>query len=48
MEGGPVIKTDKGQDRPPVFRSWRGLHAAVLLNLALQVFLFYLFTRAFK
>jgi hypothetical protein len=33
---------------PPVGRSWRNLYAAVLLNLAALVVLFYLFTRAFR
>ena len=32
---------------PPVGGSWRVLYAAVLLNLAVLVLLFYLFTRAF-
>lgn len=32
---------------PPVGGSWRVLYAAVLLNLAVLVALFYLFTRAF-
>jgi hypothetical protein len=32
---------------PPFGGSWRTLYAAVLLNLALLVVLFYLFTRAF-
>ncbi len=33
---------------PPVGGSWRNLYAAVLLNLAALVVLFYLFTRAFR
>ncbi len=32
---------------PPVGGSWSTLYAVVLLNLALLVLLFYLFTRAF-
>jgi hypothetical protein len=35
-------------DAPPFGGSWRVLYAAVLLNLALMVVLFYLFTRAFS
>lgn len=35
------------EERPPFGRSWRTLYALVLLNLALLVALFYLFTRAF-
>jgi len=41
-------KTENGQERPPFFSSWGRLYAAVFLNLALQVLLFYLFTEAFK
>ena len=33
---------------PPVGGRWRNLSAAVLLNLAALVVLFYLFTRAFR
>jgi len=36
------------EDRPPFGGSWRTLYAAVLLNLALLVLLFYLFKRAFS
>jgi hypothetical protein len=35
-------------DGPPFGRSWATLYALVLLNLALLVLLFYLFTRAFR
>ena len=38
---------DAGDERPPG-GSWAVLYAAVLLNLALLVLLFYLFTRAFR
>jgi hypothetical protein len=34
-------------EQPPFGRSWTTLYAVVLLNLALLVVLFYLFTRAF-
>ena len=37
-----------GDERPPFGGSWAVLYAAVLLNLALLVLLFYLFTRAFR
>ncbi|HZI17622.1 MAG TPA: hypothetical protein VEY09_03415 [Pyrinomonadaceae bacterium] len=33
---------------PPFGGSWRRLYAAVLLNLALMIVLFYLFMRAFS
>jgi hypothetical protein len=36
------------EEPPPFGRSWRTLYVAVLLNLALLVVLFYLFTRAFR
>ena len=35
-------------ESPPFGRSWAVLYAAVLLNLALLVLLFYHFTRAFR
>ena len=35
-------------EAPPFGRSWAVLCGAVLLNLALLVVLFYLFTRAFR
>ncbi len=37
-----------GEDPPPIGRSWRVLYAAVLLNLALLILLFYAFTKAFS
>ena len=36
------------EDPPPVGGSWAKLYALVLLNLAVLVVLFYLFTRAFR
>ncbi len=41
-------KNDNDRDRPPLFSSWKRLYAVVLLNLALQILLFYLLTRAFQ
>ena len=35
-------------DRPPISSSWRALYAWVLLALAAEVVLFYLFTRSFE
>jgi hypothetical protein len=35
------------EEPPPFGGSWRNLYAAVLVNLAVLVVLFYLFTRAF-
>lgn len=35
-------------ERPPILGSWKNLYAAVLLALAVEVALFYWFTRAFE
>jgi hypothetical protein len=35
-------------DRPPIGRTWARLYAAVLINLAVTIVLFYAFTRAFR
>jgi hypothetical protein len=41
-------REERAREEPPPFGgSWRVLYAAVLLNLAVLVLLFYLFTRAF-
>jgi hypothetical protein len=48
MGNRPPEKTENEQERPPFFSSWRRLYAAVLLNLALQILLFYLFAKAFN
>ena len=40
--------THETEGPPPVGGSWRVLYAAVLINLAVLVLLFYLFTRAFR
>ncbi len=36
------------QDKPPILSSWSRLYAAVLLNLAILILLFFLFTKAFE
>jgi hypothetical protein len=36
------------EEPPPFGRSWRTLYTAVLINLAVLVALFYLFTRYFS
>ena len=38
----------RGEEPPPFGGSWGALYAAVLVNLAALVALFYLFTRAFR
>ena len=35
-------------EQPPIGKTWPRLYAAVLLFLALQVIVFYAFTRAFQ
>jgi hypothetical protein len=42
-----ATESSTGEAPPPVGGSWRTLYAVVLLNLAVLVALFYLFTRAF-
>jgi len=41
-------KPEKNREKSPVFSSWKRLYAAVLLNLAFLILLFYLFTKAFE
>ena len=38
----------QAEEPPPVGGSWKTLYTVVLLNLALLVVLFYLFTRTFR
>jgi hypothetical protein len=40
-------KTDAAEEPPPIGGSWTTLYTVVLLNLAVLIVLFYLFTRAF-
>ncbi len=40
-----IKETDHG--KPPILSSWKQLYTLVLLNLALLIVLFYLFTKAF-
>ncbi|HZM14385.1 MAG TPA: hypothetical protein VFE28_00155 [Candidatus Krumholzibacteria bacterium] len=41
-------RTSAGEEPPPIGRSWNRLYAAVLVNLALLILLFYAFTKAFS
>jgi len=34
-------------EKPPILSSWKRLYIVVLLNLALLIALFYIFTKAF-
>ena len=36
------------QEPPPIGKSWRNLYAAVLIFLALEIAIFYAFTKAFE
>jgi hypothetical protein len=48
LKNHPTKENEDEQGRPPFFSSWGRLYAVVLLNLAFQILLFYIFTRAFK
>ena len=48
MMGGKKADATENREGIPLFSSWKRLYTAVLLNLALQVALLYLFTEAFK
>ena len=41
-------KEDNIEEKPPVFKSWNRFYAAVLINLAVLIILFYTFTRLFE
>ncbi|MCJ7679814.1 MAG: hypothetical protein MUP70_03730 [Candidatus Aminicenantes bacterium] len=49
MENERIRAGDRNavEEKPPIFKTWRRLYTAVLLNLALLIVLFYLFTKAF-
>ena len=47
MENEKNKNKEKDQEKPPILSSWNRLYTLVLLNLALLIVLFYLFTKAF-
>jgi len=47
MKNQHAEKTNDDQEKPPILSSWKQLYIAVLLNLALIIIIFYLFTEAF-
>jgi hypothetical protein len=47
MENDRIENKEMNQEKPPFLSSWKRLYAVVLLNLALLIVLFYLFTKAF-
>ena len=47
MENKRLKDQKTEEEKPPILSSWRRLYTVVLLNLALLIVLFYLFTKAF-
>jgi hypothetical protein len=47
MENERIENKEIDQEKPPILSSWKRLYTIVLLNLALLIVLFYLFTKAF-
>lgn len=47
MENEKIKNKEIDQEKPPLLSSWNRLYMLVLLNLALLIVLFYLFTKAF-
>jgi len=43
-----IRQVTSAEDRPPVFRTWPRLYAAVLLHLLFWIVVFYLFTVRFN
>jgi hypothetical protein len=47
MKNERIENKEIDQEKPPILSSWNRLYAVVLLNLALLIVLFYLFSKAF-
>jgi hypothetical protein len=47
METERIENKEIDQEKPPILSSWKRLYTVVLMNLALLIVLFYLFTKAF-
>lgn len=47
MENERKENENTDQEKPPILSSWNRLYTVVLLNLALLIVLFYVFTKAF-
>lgn len=47
MANEHIEKSETDEEKPPILSSWNRLYVAILLNLALLIALFYLFTKAF-
>ena len=47
MDRNDIPQEINDEGRPPVFSSWNRVYAAVLLNLAVLIVMFYLFSKMF-
>jgi hypothetical protein len=47
VENERIENKEIDQEKPPILSSWKRLYTVVLLNLALLIVLFYIFTKAF-
>ncbi len=47
MKNERIENKEIDQEKPPILSSWNRLYAVVLLNLALLIVLFYIFSKAF-
>ncbi len=47
MENEKIKNKEINQEKPPLLSSWNRLYTLVLLNLALLIVLFFLFTKTF-
>jgi hypothetical protein len=43
-----TIPQNGENEKPPVFKSWKRLYIFVLVQLAVLILLFYIFTKAFE
>ena len=42
------ISNNDQEEKPPVFKSWKGWYALLIIVLAVLVFLFYLLTKTYS
>ena len=47
MANEHIENRETDEEKPPILSSWNRLYMVILLNLALLIALFYLFTKAF-
>lgn len=48
MEKNKHLKNQASKESPPIFRSWRGWYALVLIFLTILIILFYWFSITFS